>query len=77
MKEQEINIPLKPGSQVTIFNDVDIDADGSFAAGVVFDDTVVQYVPHTGKLQFAKSDIGLSEFQDMLYEHESVQVVRS
>lgn len=76
MTEQTIPIQLRVGSQVAVFDDVDIDQEGGFMASTVFEDTVTQYVPKTRKLAFADSDIGYAEFKELLEEYDSVQVVR-
>lgn len=77
MREQTIEIPLKTGSIVTIFDDVDMDEEWGFMADTVFEDRVVQYVPQTRKLEFEKSDTTYAEFVELLDEYDSVQVVRS
>lgn len=76
MTEQTIEVPLRVGSQVSILYDVDIDSEGGFMASTAFEDTVTQYVPETNKLSFEESDIGYAEFQELLEEYDSVQVVR-
>lgn len=76
MTEQTIPIQLRVGSQVAVFDDVNIDQEGGFMASTVFEDVVEQYVPQTGLLRFEDSDIGLAEFKELLEEHDSVQVVR-
>jgi len=75
MSEQTITVNLKVGSRVSILKDVDTD-EGGFMASTVFEDTVEQYVPQTGLLRFEESDIGLSEFKELLGQHDSVQVIR-
>lgn len=75
MKEQTINIPFKVGSRVSILTDVRMD-NGGFISSTVFEDTVETYNETTGKLEFRDSDIGLAEFEKLLDEHDSVQVVR-
>jgi len=75
MTRQTIPVNLKVGSRVSILEDVDTD-EGGFIASTVFEDTVEQYVPQTRKLAFANSDIGYAEFEELLREHDSVQVIR-
>jgi hypothetical protein len=72
---QEISVPLRVGDRVTLFEDVDIDKDGGFAAGTMFEDTVEKYVPDTGLLRFEDSDIGRAEFEGLLDEAEGIQII--
>lgn len=78
--EQTIPVNPRVGSWVTIFDDVDVDEDeqglAGFAGGAVFEDKVEQYVPETRKLRFEESDVGYAEFEKLLREHDSVQVIR-
>lgn len=79
MSEQTVPVNLKVGSWVTVFEDVNIDEDADglagFAGSATFEDKVVQYVPDTRLLRFENSDMGYAEFEELLREHESVQVV--
>jgi hypothetical protein len=75
MADQTVPITLKVGSRVTILDDVDMD-EGGFAASTVFEDTVTEFVPQTKRLEFDESDIGYAEFEELLDEHDSVQIVR-
>jgi len=79
MQKQTIDVPLKVGSWVTVFGDIDTDEDSEtiagFAGDVVFEDKVVQYVPQTNKLVFAESDIGYADFCDILDDHKSTQII--
>lgn len=73
--DQTIEVPLKVGSRVSVLKDIDLEIDG-YMATPVFEDTVVQYIPQTGKLVFDESDIGLPEFKELLEEYDSVEIVR-
>lgn len=75
MREQTIEVPMKVGSRVSILTNVDMDAGGS-SGDIVFEDTVETYNQTTAKLVFEDSDIGLAEFERLLDEHDSVQVIR-
>jgi hypothetical protein len=75
MTEQTIDVPMKVGSRVSVLTDVDLEEGGS-SGSIVFEDTVVQYVPSAGKLEFADSDIRYAEFKELLAEYDSVQVMR-
>lgn len=73
--EQTIEVPLMVGSRVTIYEDVDMDEDGGFAATPVYEATVEQYVEGTGKLVMSDGT-GLAELRELLDEYDSVQVMR-
>ena len=75
MTEQTIPVNLKVGARVSVMKDVDMD-EGGFVASTVFEDTVEQYVPETRKLRFEESDIGYADFEELLREHDSVQVIK-
>ena len=75
MSEQTIPVNLKVGSRVSVLTDVDTD-EGGFTASTVFEDTVEQYVPETRLLRFEDSDMGYAEFEELVLEHDSVQVVK-
>lgn len=72
---QEISVPFGVGDRVTLYSAVDMDKDGGFAGDVLFEDTVEQYNPQTGLLQFEDSDIGRAEFKELLDEAEGIQIV--
>lgn len=72
--EQTIPVPLKPGSRVAIFDDVDVDP-GGFVGSMVLEDVVEAYNPKTLNLEFRDSDIGYAEFIELLEENESVQII--
>jgi hypothetical protein len=72
---QEFSVPLRVGDRVTLFDEVDIDKDGGFVAGTMFEDTVEQYSPQTGLLRFENSDVGRADFKDLLDEAEGIQIV--
>jgi hypothetical protein len=70
-----ISVRLTVGSRVTLAEDVDVDSTGGSTATVTFEDTVSQYVPQTGKLEFEESDIGRAEFLSLLQEAGSVHII--
>ncbi len=80
MEKQTIPVQLRVGSWVTVFESVDVDEDdeglAGFSGSPAFEDKVEQYAPQTGLLRFEDSDIGRAEFESLLEEHDSVQVVR-
>jgi len=75
MSNQTIPVNLKVGSRVSVLTDVDT-GKGGFTASTVFEDTVEQYVPETRLLRFEDSDMGYAEFEKLLGEYDSVQVIR-
>lgn len=79
-EEQTIEIGLKPGSWVSIMEDVDIEeGDGfvdGFTASTVFEGKVERFVPETNRLEFEDSDMGYAEFMELVEEYDSVEVIR-
>ena len=73
---QTIQVPLEVGSRVTLYTDVDIDADEGLVASVSFEDYVAQYVPDTALLRFENSDVGRAEFIQMMEEADGVEIVK-
>jgi hypothetical protein len=76
MSEKKIQIPLRVGSRVTLYEDVDIDSGEGLAASVSFEDYVAQYVPETGLLEFENSDVGRAEFIQMTEDADGVEIVK-
>lgn len=73
---QHISVPLRVGSRVTLYEDVDIDSDEGLAASVVFEDYVAQYVPDTALLRFENSEVGRAEFIQMMEDADGVEIVK-
>lgn len=76
MFEQQISVPLLVGSRVVLHEDVDMDSEGGYAAGIMFEDVVAQYVPDTGLLRFEDSDVGKAEFEELLEEAEGIEILK-
>lgn len=74
MSEQTIPVPLRPGSRVTVFDNVDVDP-GGFVGSLAFEGVVESYCPDTLKLSFEDSDVGYAEFTRLLDENDSVQII--
>ena len=68
MSDQSIEVPLQVGSKVTLLTE------GS-SEGVLFEDYVEQYVPDTGLLRFENSEIGKTEFEQLLDKSDGVEVL--
>lgn len=74
---QTISVPLKPGSRVTLLEDVEIEDEAEGSSGVIiFEDYVEQYVPEKGLLSFENSDVGRAELRRMVEEADGVEVLQ-
>lgn len=77
MNNQTIEVGISPGSRVTLLKDVDIDSKEGSSGSILFEGYVDRYVPQTGLLEFEESDVGRTEFQQLLDEADAIEVIQS
>lgn len=77
MNNQTIEVGISPGSRVTLLKDVDIDNSGGSSGTILFEGYVDRYVPQTELLEFEESDVGRTEFQQLLDEADAIEVIQS
>lgn len=72
---QRIELPLKVGSRILLYSDVDIGNGGSTASTVMYEGIVEQYVPETGKLEMSDGT-GRSELLSLIDEAVGYEVTQ-
>lgn len=71
-----IPIPLDVGDRVILNEDMRVDEEGGYSAGILFEDTVIQYVESTGLITFEDSDVGKSELLSLIDEAEGIEILK-
>ena len=71
-----IPIPLDVGDRVILNEDMRVDEEGGYSAGILFEDTVTQYVESTGLITFEDSDVGKSELLSLIDEAEGIEILK-
>lgn len=74
-ERQTLDVPVTVESRITLLEDVDIDSSEGSMSSIIFEGYVEQYVPQTNKLSFENSDIGYSEFHEMLEQADGVEII--
>lgn len=72
---QTIDVPLPVGSRVTLLEGVDIDSQEGSSGTVLFEGYVEQYIPETGLLSFEDNDTGRSEFNKLVGEADTIEII--
>lgn len=75
LADNSIAIPIGIGDRVSLLEDIDVDEEGGFTAGTLFEDTVVTYNPKTALLEFEDSDVGKAEFESLVEEADGYQII--
>lgn len=77
--EQQIELPLRPGSRIVLYENVEIDRSGEedigAAVDIQFEGYVDRYIPDTSVLDFVDSDVSLSEFESMVREADGYEII--
>lgn len=75
MSEQTIDVPLHPGSRISLLGDLDVD-DGGFSGAIIYEGTVNCYNPDTKMLDMEDDDTSYIELCQMIDEAECVQIIQ-
>lgn len=78
-EDESIEVPLTVGSRVALIEESEIEVrDGEVAGGYtgyLFEDFVDKWIPETNLLEFENSDVGYSEFMEMVEEADGITVI--
>lgn len=76
MEEQTIELPLKPGSHVLLYRDIDMGEEGETLIATMYEARVERYVPDTGLLEMSDGT-GRTEFLSMVEEAVGYEIIES
>lgn len=75
MKQPKIEVPLKVGSRVALLEDIDVDEHDGYAASIMYEATVEQYVPETRLLRMSDGT-QLAEFMELLEKADGIEIIQ-
>ena len=75
MEPQTIPVPLKVGSRVVLYGDVDLEDEGA-AIDITYEATVEQHVPETALIRMSDGT-GRAELLRLIEEADGFEVIRN
>lgn len=71
---QKIEIPLRPGYRVLVYDNVDIDSQEGMVADIVYSGHVQRYVPRSGLLEM-DDGTSLHELLELIRNNDGVEIL--